>query len=315
MKYSIIIPSYKNTKLMKMCLEAIKKNTQGDFEVIVIDDNSGSETVSYLKSAKGISLVLNKENKGFAWNNNKGASLAKGEILIFLNNDTEVQPGWLEAIDDVFNTEENVGAVGVKLLYPDGTIQHAGVVISTDHMPRYMYKQKPADFPPANIQREYKEVTAACIAIPKKIFEEVGGFDEAFRTGFEDIDLCLKLVHKGYRIIYTPKSVVIHHESVAPGRFISENKNFVLYMSRWKDEPSDAHKYYREDGHGTLWILWQDLYTMSWGKDRFGTRPTWIKFARILFIPLNKIATIIKLVFSGDWAGIKAKAGRYSNEG
>ncbi|MEI6266699.1 MAG: glycosyltransferase family 2 protein [bacterium] len=308
MKYSIVIPNFNNVALIKKCLEAIRKNTKGlDHEVIVVDDCSSDDSRKFLSSQKDIVYLENKTNQGFAKTNNVGVEKSTGDVIILLNSDTEVHPGWLEAIDRVFQAEKNIGAVGVKLLYPDGTIQHAGVMIAADHAPRHIYKAKPANYKPANHQRDYKEVTAACMAIPKDKYNEVGGLDEAFRNGFEDIDMCLKLYHLGNRIIYTPEAVVTHHESVAPGRFKHEDKNFELYMSRWKDEEPDAHKYYREDGRSWLWILWNDLYIMSWGPDRFGTRPTWIKFARLLFIPLNKIYTFLTLLFSGDIAGIKEK--------
>jgi len=310
--FSIIIPSFNNKDLTLKCIESIRKNTQGiTYEIIVVDDCSTDGAREMLEKQKDIHLVLNKNNQGFAKNNNQAAKIAKGEYLIFLNNDTEVQKCWLEAIEDVFKSEKNVGAVGVKLTYPNNKVQHAGVMIQVDHTPKHIYQHKPSDYRPANHQRDFKILTAACLVIPKKIFEKFGGFDEEFRNGFEDVDLCLKIFHGGYRLIYTPKAVVVHHESVAPGRFRAEDKNFELMMSRWKNEESDSHKFYREDGFSWPWILWQDLYTMSWGKDRFGTRPKWIKFARIIFIPTYKFFTFLKLLFKGDFSEIKNRSERY----
>ena len=311
MKYSIVIPNFNNVALIKKCLEAIRENTKGqDFEVIVVDDCSTDDSRNFLSSQKDIVYIENKTNQGFAKSNNVGVKKSTGDVIVLLNSDTEVHPTWLDEIDKVLKSEKNVGAVGVKLLYPDSTIQHAGVMIAADHAPRHIYKGKPADYAPANHQRDMKEVTAACMAIPRDKYLEVGGLDEAFCNGFEDIDMCLKLYHKGYRIIYTPDAVVTHHESVAPGRFKHEDKNFELYMSRWKGEEPDAQQYYREDGRSWLWILWNDLYIMSWGPDRFGTRPTWIRFARLLFIPLNKMYTFATLLIRGDFQGISEKLRR-----
>lgn len=301
MKYSIIIPSYNNQRLMEKCLASIRKNTvEIDFEVLVVDDCSADGARDYLKAQKDIQLILNDKNLGFAASNNKAANIARGNIMVFLNNDTEVQPGWLKSIDEVFKKEKNIGAVGVRLLFPDGKIQHAGVVIAPDHTPRHIYRLKPTGYPAANKERDFKVLTAACLAIPKKIFEEMGGFDEAYRNGLEDVDLCLKIYHKGYRLIYTPKAVVIHHESVAPGRFESNEKNADLYMSRWKEEPSDSHKYFQEDGMSWFSIVLDDLREMSWGPNKYKTRPTWINIGRYVYIPLQKIYMVVSLILKGD---------------
>lgn len=307
MKYSIIIPIYKNLHFTKKCLESIFKNTKGDFEVIAIDDNSQDGTAEFLTSQKNITAIINKKNQGFAKNCNLGAKKAKGDILIFLNYDTEVHKGWLEAIDKVVKSNENLGAVGVKLLFPDGTIQHAGVVISPDKVPRHIYYQQRADLPEANVEREFQVVTAACIVIPKNLFEKVNGFDEEYKNGLEDVDLCLKIGKLGKKIIYTPKSVITHFESVAPGRFAHNKHNADLYMSRWKDAKSDEHDLYKHDGKNSLWILSQDLRSMSYGPDEYGTRPGYISILRLFYIPLQKVATITKLISKGDLRGLVKK--------
>lgn len=305
--YSIIIPVYKNLHFTKKCLESIFVNTKGDFEVIVIDDNSQDGTAEFLKSQKNIIAIINKTNKGFAKNCNLGAKEAKGDTLIFLNYDTEVHPGWLEAIDDVFSRKKEVGAVGVKLLFPDGTIQHAGVVISEDKVPRHIYYQANADSPEVNKEREFQVVTAACVAIPKEVFEKAGHFDEEYKNGLEDVDLCFKIKKLGYKIIYTPKSVITHYESVAPGRFKHNKHNADLYMSRWKKTQSDEHRYYIEDGKSVWWILRHDLRSMSYGPDEYGTRPLYISVLKWVYLPLQKISVIVSYLSRGDLAGLTRK--------
>ncbi len=313
MKTSIIIPNYKNLEYTKRCIEAIRKNTQGDFEIIVVDDNSGDGSAEYLKSQKDIKSFINSENLGFAKNCNRGARESNGDIFLFLNNDTEVHTGWMEAIESVFEKDKQIAAVGVKLLFPDGIIQHAGVVISPDKTPRHIYYQAPADSPSVNKEREFQVVTAACVAIRREVFEKVSGFDEAFKNGLEDVDLCLKIKGLGYKIMYTPKAVVTHHESIAPGRFKHNQHNADLYMSRWKEAVSDEHKYYREDGKSALWILGQDLRSMSFGPDIYGTRPLYISILRWFYIPLHKVYVLLVYLLRGDFVGLARKIrGKYN---
>jgi GT2 family glycosyltransferase len=305
--FSIIIPTFNKLDLTKKCLDAISSNSKGDFEVIVVDNASSDGTPDYLKKEKRIISTLNKKNLGFSKGNNIGAKKAKGETLVFLNNDTEVQKGWLESIEKVFEKEKNVGAVGVKLLFPDGLIQHAGVTFSEDHVPRHIYYREKADDPKVNKQREFKAVTAACIAIPKKVFEEVGGFDESFVNGLEDVDLCLRIKEKGYRILYTPESVVLHHESVSPGRFNANKHNSDLYMSRWRDVEPDEHRFYKEDGLGWWQILMKDFVNMGYSKDEYHTMPRMIKFGRYFYMPLQKIFLILKLLITLDFKTLGQK--------
>lgn len=261
MRVSIIIPSYKNYVLTSNCLTSILKFDNGkyDYEIIVVDDYSGVETTEKLKQIRNINLIENPVNLGFSKTCNIGAKTAKGDLLIFLNNDTEVYDGWLEAIVQNFIYESNIGAVGVKLLFPNGKVQHAGVVISQDKIPRHIYYNQDHDLPWVNYRREFAAVTAACIAIPKRVFCEVKGFDENYINGFDDIDLCHRIREKGYRILYEPKAVVRHYESVSEGRFNHRKSNMDLYMSRWKNVESDEHKRYREDGFIWPWIILQDL--------------------------------------------------------
>lgn len=311
--YSIIIPNYKGGELLSKCLEAIFSNTTSEIEIIVVDDASRDGATKFLEAQKNVRVYINNENMGFAKSCNKGATIAKGDILVFLNNDTEVQRGWLEAIRFIIETEENVGAVGVKLLFPNKKIQHAGVVISPDKIPRHIYYQVNNNRPELNMERDFQSVTAACIAIPRVVFEEFGGFDEDFRNGMEDVDLCLKIKKGGYRIVYTPDSVVIHHESVAPGRHKNNKYNMDLYMSRWRSAESDEHKYYKEDGKSALWILGQDLRSMSSGPDEYGTRPLYVSILRYFYIPMHKIYVLLAYLFKGDFAGLAKKIrGKYN---
>jgi len=310
MKISIIVLSYNKIELTKKCLASLKKNTLDGIlvEIVVVDNASTDGSVDFLRSLKWIKLIENKENLGFSRANNQGAKESRGDILVFLNNDTEVRSGWLEGITEIFETEKNVGAVGIKLLFPDGKIQHAGLIISKDKVPRHIYYRENMDKPYVCGMREFQAVTAACIAVPKKVFEEVGGFDEGFKNGLEDVDLCLRIREKGYKIIYQPKSVVIHHESMSPGRFKGNLHNANLYMKKWGDKViPDEHEKYREDGFGWLYILTQDLKNMAYSGDEYGTVPLHIKIMKVIYIPIQKTVTVVTLILKGDFKTLRQK--------
>lgn len=298
---SIIIPVYKKLDLTKKCLNSIKKNTKGVFEVIVVDDNSQDETAEYIKGLGWPILIQNKENLGFAKNNNKAAKISKGDILVFLNNDTEVHPGWLEALTEPL-TDKKVGEVGAKLLFPDGLVQHAGVVISKDKVPRHIYYRHAADKLYVNKMRDFQIVTAACVAIRKEVFNEIGGFNEAYINGMEDVDLCLRLGEKGLRVVYQPEAVVTHHESVSPGRHLKNRHNADLYMKNWGNKVvSDEAKYYREDGFGLLYSLAMDLKNMAYASDEYGRKPIYVYVLKWIYIPLQKIYMTFSLIFRGNF--------------
>ena len=153
---SLVIPTLNNLDFTRECLEAIRK-TAGmiPYEIIVVDNASTDGTGDYLlqeESAGRLKVIFNKENLGFAKACNQGARIAGGKYLIFLNNDTVPQPGWLEEMVQLAESDESIGIVGSKLLFPDGTIQHAGVVVSASKLPYHIYRGCPGDLPAANQQ-------------------------------------------------------------------------------------------------------------------------------------------------------------------
>lgn len=237
---SIVVPVFNKCDYTKQCIQSLYENASyPHFEVIVVDNHSTDETPEFLVWAQGeygIRVIRNNRNLGFAKACNQGADAARGALLLFLNNDTIARPEWLEALVDVLTREPRVGIVGAKLLYPDGTIQHAGMVIAdapAPLSPGHVHRGRPQDFPPANIQRDFQAVTGACMLVRRNIFEEVGGFDEAYVNDCEDVDLCFKVRQKGWRVVYTPKSVLVHLESVSDGRFDRSDENLILLNRRW----------------------------------------------------------------------------------
>jgi GT2 family glycosyltransferase len=210
-------------------------------------------------------VIRHDRNTGFATACNDGAAVATGEWLVFLNNDTIPQPGWLDALIDYAAGNECVGLVSAKLLFPNGSIQHAGIVISRSLVPHHVYTGFPADHPAVNKSREFQVVTAACALLRTETFQRSGGFDPAFVNGYEDIDLCLRLRRDGLEVHYCHESVLYHLESATRDR-LSDPENLALFLDRWSDFAyADDLSYYAEDGllHVTYGEHFPVLLTVS----------------------------------------------------
>ena len=235
---SIITPTWNGIDWVKQLAESLEKvKDEWPFEWVIVDNGSEDGTADWLAQANlkmDGQLIRNSENKGFAIANNQGADVAKGNFLLLLNNDTIVTSGFLEAMMEVFSEEQAVGAVGARLVHPGkGTIQHAGVIELSSGMPDHAHFGKVMDHPDVMERQQYFGVTGACLLTPKQLYQEMGGLDEEYRNGWEDMDYCQKITKAGYRIYYEPKALVYHFESRTKGRYAHENQNFSLYMSRW----------------------------------------------------------------------------------
>ncbi len=239
---SIIIPVFNRLEFTEKCLAALSRTTpEGSYELIVVDNGSTDGTADFLKKQNMIShVVMNPTNLGFAKACNQGAEAAHGDYLLFLNNDTEPQAGWLDSLIRTMHPNPAIGAAGSKLLYPDGTIQHAGVVLVDDKktgdplVGKHIYRGNQPDFPEANIPFCYQALTAASLLVRRSAFVDAGGFDENYWNGYEDIDLCLRLGELGHLIVYTPQSVLVHHESKSgPERFARAGHNIRLLHQKW----------------------------------------------------------------------------------
>lgn len=263
---SIIIPIYNQISLTRQCLDALWNTLPTNFtcEVIIVDDGSSDTSLQLLSHEypEHVRVVSHLDNQGFAAACNSGALDATATYLVFLNNDSIPQPGWLTALVDYIESHPAAAAVGSKLLYPNDTIQHAGVAICQDRYPRHIYNGFPANHPAVNRSRRFQIVTAACMLIRRTLFEQVGGFDTSFRNGFEDVDLCLRLGELGYEIHYCHTSTLYHLESVSPGRFDHDRENVGIYHTRWlqRVQPDDL-SYYIEDG--LLTIQYSGLYPVK----------------------------------------------------
>ncbi|MBL0061217.1 MAG: glycosyltransferase [bacterium] len=256
---SIIIPVFNRCDLTERCLESIARSaSHASYEVIVVDNASTDRTAELLADIDGdITVITNKTNEGFASACNRGARLANGEYLLFLNNDTEVADDFLDKLIHAAEQTSSAGAVGCKLLFPDGKTQHAGIAFNEENTPYHIFHGFPADHPAVNTSREMAAVTAACMLIKHATFESAGRFDTSYRNGFEDVDLCLKLKQRGYKNIYCADCEITHHEESSEGRKVHDAENMLLFATRWGGTSlQDDEKYLAAYG-----------LTIRWGKN------------------------------------------------
>ena len=279
---SIIILSYNNLPMLSRTLEMVAKNTQyANYEVIVYDNGSdigNTDLFNYLNKLE-CKVILNKSNMGFGVGNNLAAAHAAGDILIFLNNDTEPQEGWMGPILNTLQ-DPQVGIVGSKLIYPNHTIQHIGIAFK---QPGEYYATHPlggvADTNPlTNIRRELSSVTGACLSIRKEVFKELGGFDPIYRRGYyEDSDLCMRARELGYRVILEPDSIVIHKcgssfsklGNLKDLQFFQDNEE--TFRGRWDDkllnnEYQFYSKHYYSPSRKNIAILNSNMRTYGGGE-------------------------------------------------
>lgn len=239
---SVILPTYNGLHFTIACIESIGRFLPAiQFELIVADNVSTDATESVLRQRTDIRYIRHPENLGFLRSCNRAARFAKGEFIFLLNNDTLVAPGWLDELFAVFCLHENVGLVGSKLIYPDGRLQEAGGIIWKDGSAWNYGKFQDPGHPEFNYVRETDYCSGAAIMLPKRLWDEVGGFDEMYVPSYcEDSDLALRVRSLGYSVLYAPHSVVAHFEGMTQGRDTSTGiKSFQVsntekLLARWK---------------------------------------------------------------------------------
>ncbi len=240
---SIVIPVHGAFAHTLACLRALAAHpSRTPFEVIVVDDASPDDSLAKLAQVEGIRVYAREANGGFIAACNDGASLARGEFLVFLNNDTVPQPGWLEALLDTFGEHANVGLVGAKLVYPDGRLQEAGGVVFADGSGwNYGRNESPGDCRFAYV-RDADYASGAAIAIPRTLFETLGGFDTRYAPAYyEDTDLAFAVRTAGLRVLYQPAAVVVHDEGTTSGTDLTQGpkaaqvRNQSVFAHKWQD--------------------------------------------------------------------------------
>lgn len=257
---SIIIPNKDHIEDLNKCIESIEsKSCYGNYEYIIIENNSEKEaTFQYYqeleKNNPKVRVICWDKEFNYSAINNFGVSQAKGEYLLFLNNDTEIINGTcLEELVG-YCRRDDVGAVGARLYYSDNTIQHAGVIVGFGGIAGHAFIGLPRNangyFSRIICAQDMSAVTAACMMVKKKVFDQVDGFDEALQVAFNDIDLCMKIRNAGYLIVYNPYAELYHYESKSRGledtreKIERFNNEIATFAHKWPDILKNGDPYY-----------------------------------------------------------------------
>jgi GT2 family glycosyltransferase/glycosyltransferase involved in cell wall biosynthesis len=242
---SIIIPVYNKFDLTYQCVKSIQENgARVPYEIIIADDCSRDETIlASLAFFGGTRLVRNTTNSGFVRTCNRGVDVARGEYLVFLNNDTQVKPGWLDELYETLCRDPKVGIAGSKLLYPDGRLQECGGIIWRMGDGWNWGRDQDASDPRFCYMRDSDYVSGAALMIKSSLFDEIGRFDEHYVPAYyEDTDLCFKVRSRGYRTVVQPASEIVHFEGASAGTSVTGSGmkrfqaiNHRKFFDRWKD--------------------------------------------------------------------------------
>ena len=278
---SIVIPVYNQFEFTYHCVESILKNS-GDitYEIIIANDCSSDLTTQIDKILPGVNCITNEQNLRFLRNCNNAAKYAKGQYILFLNNDTQVQENWLEPLVTLIESADDIGMVGSKLIYPDGLLQEAGGILWRDGSAwNFGNRQNPA-LPQFNYVKQVDYISGAAIMLSRSLWEEIGGFDEHFAPAYcEDSDLAFTVRKMGYRVMYQPLSVVVHFEGVSNGTDTSSGQkryqveNSIKFKEKWAEElakhPENAENVFqaRDYSFGKPTLLMVDHYVPHYDKD------------------------------------------------
>lgn len=238
---SIVIPLFNRADMTERCLRQLARTVDPTVVELVVVDNASSDGSAELVARlwPSATIVRNAVNQGFARGCNQGVAAARGERVVLVNNDTEASTGWLEALLAPLD-EPDVAIVAPRLLFPDGTLQHAGMAVVEDRKNDlalngvHLFYRQPPTLAAANRRRDLQLVTGAVMALRRATFTELGGFDEGYWNGCEDVDLCFTAAAAGYRVVYEPASVLLHHESASGAeRWTKVTDNLRRLAERW----------------------------------------------------------------------------------
>lgn len=249
---SIVIPFRDQASLTAACLRSLEQAPGYDIGEVVLIDNGSTEPETralraWLATRPATRVIDYPGPFNWAAINNEAARTCDTDMLLFLNNDIEARSeGWLHALVEL-GQRNDVGAVGARLLYPDGSVQHAGVVLGMGGIAGHVFAGLPAGHLGYagwdRVVREYSAVTAACMLVRRDVFTELDGFDERFAVGFNDVDFCLRLGRAGYRVLYTPHAELTHFESVSRG-LSGFYRDYQHFLGRWADALRAGDPYY-----------------------------------------------------------------------
>ena len=240
---SIVIPVYNQFEYTYLCVRSIMENSGSvRYEILIGDDCSSDLTTQIEEIISGLRVIRNEKNLRFLLNCNNAAKQAKGRYILFLNNDTQVQKDWLRPLVDLIESADDIGMVGSKLVYPDGRLQEAGGILWQDGSAWNFGNKDNPDLPQYNYVKEADYISGAAIMIRHGLWKEIGGFDERFVPAYcEDSDLAFEVRKHGYRVLYQPKSVVVHFEGVTNGTDTSAGQkayqveNQRKFFEKWGD--------------------------------------------------------------------------------
>jgi O-antigen biosynthesis protein len=241
---SIVIPVYNQFAHTLACLRALAAHPPRlACEVIVVDDGSTDETAAALVQVQGLRYFRRPENGGFVAACNDGARQASGDYLVFLNNDTVPQPGWLDALVGTFDSHPSAGLVGAQLLYPDGRLQEAGGIVFADGSGWNYGRNESPDDPRFSFVRDADYCSGAAIALPRALFEQLGGFEACYAPAYyEDTDLAFAVRSAGHRVLYQPAARVVHVEGATAGTDprqgvkAFQERNRHAFVERWRTQ-------------------------------------------------------------------------------
>jgi GT2 family glycosyltransferase len=242
-RVTIIVPMLGKALVTYTCLKSVHAHTTiGTYEVVVVDDGSTKPAASELAAVTGVRFLRNERNEGFVASCNKAAAIARGDVIVFLNNDTIVTPAWLDALTEVLERFPDAGLVGGKLIYPDGTLQEAGGIVWRDGSAWNFGRGDDADRPEYNYVREVDYCSGACLAIDRKLFGEIGGFDGRFAPAYyEDTDLAFAVRAAGRKAYYQPFAAVVHFEGSTAGTNLAAGvkqhqvSHQAVFQRKWED--------------------------------------------------------------------------------
>jgi O-antigen biosynthesis protein len=259
---AVVIPYRDRAAMTLDCLKSLDRAPGYPINEVLLVDNGSTEpetrALRQVLERRPRTRVLNAPGV-FNWSaiNNAAVAQCRSDMVLFLNNDIEASSdGWLHAMVELAERPE-VGAVGARLLFPDGDLQHAGVVLGLGGIGMHLFSGMPSErigyFGWDRVVRSYSALTAACLLVRRNVFEEVGGFDEALPVAFNDIDFCLRLGQAGYRLLYTPHAELVHHESVSRG-LSGHMRDFRSFVRRWEGALRRDDPYYNRNlGRFSTW--------------------------------------------------------------
>jgi GT2 family glycosyltransferase len=247
---SIIIPVHNRINLTRACLHALRAQDLAETEIIVVDDGSSPAEAAALGAfGNEVRVVRTEGRSGFARACNMGASLAMGRHIVLLNNDTLPLPGWLSAFERYAEENPQAGIVGGRLLWPDGKVQHAGVVTRVGGALHHLYSGMPGDHPAVRRSRRLRAVTGAAMLVRREVWDKLGGFDTSFHNSFDDIDLCFRAGELGYEVHVCGDAVLMHLEWASRGAMpMQDLENYRKLVERWGELEPDEITVYAADG-------------------------------------------------------------------